>query len=145
MTTKSPNPEDPAIDVQQMLLPVPASDGFRLLTDELRPLLDDERYAGNALELFLIKGDSMVSEPRHPSDLCPGDWVVVRLGDTRVNDSGLFVVFDGHGLIAKHVSRIATTSRVRITSNDPRVLAQEVDEADARIMGRIVARWQRLH
>ena len=99
------------------------------------------------LKVLTIEGDSMVSDPPQRRDLEPGDKVLVNISDTTPVPPGVFVVNEGHmGLVAKRVQHIQGSEppRVRLTSNNLRYDPYEVTMEEARIVGRIVIRLERL-
>jgi phage repressor protein C with HTH and peptisase S24 domain len=93
------------------------------------------------LRAIEIEGESM--EPL----LRNGDQVLVDTRKTGVVEPGLFVVFDGAGLVCKWVERArgAAGRKLRLTSENPRFGAHVVDtDADARVIGRVVWLSRRL-
>jgi transcriptional regulator with XRE-family HTH domain len=98
------------------------------------------------LRIVTIEGDSGISDPPKPDDLQPGDKVVVNLGDTRPSPPGKFIVDDGMALVAKQVEYIPGSDppTIRLTSRNDRYAPYERTLDEARIVGRIVGRWQRL-
>lgn len=98
------------------------------------------------LRIITIEGDSMVSEPSTARDLLPGDKAVVNVGDIRPSPPGVFVVHDGLGLVAKRIEYVADSDppTIRILSNNPAYPEYQRTLEEARIMGRVVGRWQRL-
>ncbi len=98
------------------------------------------------IKIITIRGDSGQSDPPKPTDVNPGDKVLVNIADKRPSPPGLFVVFDGLGLIAKRIEYIARSNppRLRISSNNPVYPPAESPMKDVDIQGRIVAKWQRL-
>lgn len=98
------------------------------------------------IKIITIRGDSGQSDPPKPTDINPGDKVLVNIADRRPSPPGLFVIFDGLGLIAKRLEFIAKSvpPRLRISSNNPVYAPAELPMKDVDIQGRIVAKWQRL-
>lgn len=98
------------------------------------------------IKIITVRGDSGQSDPGKPTDINPGDKVLVNIADRRPSPPGLFVVFDGLGLVAKRLEYIAKSmpARVRISSNNPVYPINESALEDLDIQGRIVAKWQRL-
>lgn len=97
------------------------------------------------LRIITIDGDSMLSDPPSRRDLEPGDKVVVNLRDVRPTPPGIFIVWDGLGLIAKRIEFIAHSepATVRIMSNNSEYSTYERTLDEAHIWGRVVGRWQR--
>ena len=98
------------------------------------------------IKIITIRGDSGQSDPAKPNDINPGDKVLVNIADRRPSPPGLFVVFDGLGLVAKRLEYIAKSKppMVRMSSNNPIYNTIETPLNDVEIQGRIVAKWQRL-
>lgn len=118
-----------------------ASWGFPELwvNSELRARPDD-------LRIITIEGDSGVSDPPVWNDLMPGDKVVIHTRDTTPSPPGYFLVHDGFGLVAKRVSIQHGKSEptILLTSNNKAYAPYELTADEARIVGRVVGRWQRL-
>ena len=102
--------------------------------------------APSNLRLATVEGDSMVSDPPKPTDIYPGDKVIVDIADRTVSPPGIFMVHDGMGLVAKRCEYIPHSDppRARIISNNPKYATYEVAIDEAYCMGRIKARWERL-
>ena len=86
------------------------------------------------LRVLVISGDSM--EPT----LCRDDVVLVDTANKNPTQSGIFVLFDGYGLVVKRVERImnAASPRVRILSDNPQYSIYEKLPSEAGIVGRVV-------
>jgi transcriptional regulator with XRE-family HTH domain len=99
----------------------------RLIYEELRARPDH-------LRVMEIEGQSM--EPA----LCGGDQVLVDSSRTNPSQPGLFVLWDGHGLVAKWVERVSQSDppRLRVISENALFKPYEVAEAEAQILGRVV-------
>lgn len=103
--------------------------------------------AGRAdLHIVTIIGDSMVSDPPKPRDLHPGDKVIVNIASNSPSPAGTFIVDDGVGLVAKRVELVPRSDppRIRLTSNNPIYSSYEVELSEARIIGRVVMRLERM-
>jgi phage repressor protein C with HTH and peptisase S24 domain len=96
--------------------------------------------APSSLYIITIEGDSMVGT------LEPGDKAVVNVADRVPTPPGVFIVHDGLGLVAKRIEHIAHSDppTVRIMSSNPAYREYERTLEEAHILGRVVARWQRL-
>lgn len=94
----------------------------------------------DSLYIITIEGDSM------PGLLEPGDKAVVNVADRAPTPPGVFIVHDGLGLVAKRVEHIAHSEppTVRILSTNPSYPEYRRTLEEAHILGRVVARWQRL-
>ena len=98
------------------------------------------------LRIITIEGDSMVSDPVKPTDLDPGDKVIINVFDQRPTPPGVFIVYDGLGLVAKRVQFIPHSDppTIKIVSNNKLYKAYERTLEEANVIGRIVGRLQRL-
>lgn len=102
------------------------------------------RYHSSApatdLRFITVLGDSM--EPT----LQPGQRVLVDTGDRIPTPPGIFVVWDGLGLVVKRVQALAHSEpmRVRITSDNPKYEGYERSIAEAYIQGRVIGQWRGL-
>lgn len=94
----------------------------------------------SALRFITVLGDSM--EPT----LRPGQRVLVDIGDRIPTPPGIFVVWDGLGLVVKRVQAIAHSepTRVRITSDNPKYEGYERALTEAYIQGRVIGEWRGL-
>lgn len=92
------------------------------------------------LYIITIAGDSM------PGVLEPGDKAIINIADRHPTPPGTFIIHDGLGLVAKRVEHIdgSDPPTIRITSTNKAYRAYERTLDEAHIMGRVVARWQRL-
>jgi len=91
-------------------------------------------------DLVRVQGDSMWPE------IADGDWVFVdrRFHQLRADD--VYLLWDGHGIVAKslQIVRGSDPARVRIISTNPSYLTDEVPLADISIIGRVHARIGRI-
>lgn len=89
--------------------------------------------------VFEVIGDSMVGT------LNPGEKVFVNMGDRSPSPPGIFVVWDGLGLVLKRVEFIAHSDppRVRIISDNLKYEAYERNLEEAYIQARVIGSWQR--
>lgn len=92
------------------------------------------------LSIISVEGDSM------SPTILPGDKVVVNRGARSPSPPGLFVLWDGLGLVAKRLEHIPRSDppRVRIMSDNERYRPYEATAEEVEIVGRIVGRWERL-
>jgi phage repressor protein C with HTH and peptisase S24 domain len=92
------------------------------------------------LYIITIAGDSM------PGVLEPGDKAIINIADRQPTPPGTFIIHDGLGLVAKRVEHIdhSDPPTIRITSTNPVYEPYERTLEEAHIMGRVVARWERL-
>lgn len=92
----------------------------------------------DSIKIIHIVGDSM--EPEIPS----GSKVMVNIADRRPTPPGIFVIWDGMGLVVKRVEFIPHSDppRVRIKSANPEYSPYERLVDEAHIQGRVVGRWK---
>jgi len=90
------------------------------------------------LRIITVMGDSM--EPA----LLPGQRVLVDTGDKKPSPPGIFVVWDGLGLVVKRVQVVphSDPSRVRITSDNAKYDPYERTLDEAYIQGRVIGQWR---
>lgn len=86
------------------------------------------------LRLSQVRGDSM--EPV----LCAGDMILIDITKKYPTPPGIFVLFDGFGLVAKRLEFISNTTppAIRIISDNPQYSAYERTIDDLHIIGRVV-------
>lgn len=89
------------------------------------------------VRILRVKGDSM--SPTYN----PLDRILVDIGDTVPSPGGVFVVYDGLGLVVKRVEYIPHSDppTVRITSDNPRFEPYERTLDEAYIQGRVIGKW----
>ena len=87
------------------------------------------------LRMLHVEGDSMLPT------LNDGDIVLVDLSRTAPSPPGLFVLFDGLGLVAKRLEHVASSDSptVRILSDNPLYAPYERAAEEVNIVGRV--RW----
>lgn len=92
----------------------------------------------DAMRVITVYGDSM--EPELP----PGARVVVDTSDRMPTPPGIFVVFDGLGLVIKRVEHVPHSDppKVRISSDNPRYSPYERTIEEAHIQGRVIGHWK---
>jgi len=90
------------------------------------------------LRIITVLGDSM--EPT----LMPGQRALVDTGDRRPSPPGIFVVWDGLGLVVKRVQLLPHTDppRVKITSDNQAYEPYERSLDEAYIQGRVIGQWR---
>lgn len=86
------------------------------------------------LRMIFVEGDSM--EPT----LCQTDMVLVDITKQTPSPSGIFVLFDGMGLVAKRLEYLAQSKppSVRILSDNPQYHSYECTIDETEIIGRVV-------
>ena len=92
----------------------------------------------NEMRIITVMGDSM--EPA----LLPGQRVLVDTGDRKPSPPGIFVVWDGLGLVIKRVQMVPHSEppRVKITSDNGKYEAYERTLDEAYIQGRVIGQWR---
>lgn len=93
----------------------------------------------NGIVILEVVGDSMTPT------LVPGERVIVNTKDRSASPPGIFVVWDGLGLVLKRVEYVAHSEppRVRIVSDNNRYEPYERDLGEAAIQGRVIGSLQR--
>lgn len=93
-----------------------------------------------AVQILPIIGDSMMMT------LFPGQRVMVDTTDRTPSPPGVFIVWDGLGLVVKRVEYIAHSdpATVRIISDNPKYAPYERTLDEAHIQGRVIGVWMRL-
>lgn len=86
------------------------------------------------LRMILVRGDSM--EPT----LCAGDIILIDITKNSPSPPGIFVLFDGFGLVVKRLEFISNTNppAVRIISDNAQYSAYERAMDELHIIGRVV-------
>jgi phage repressor protein C with HTH and peptisase S24 domain len=86
------------------------------------------------LRMIFIEGDSM--EPT----LCHGDMILVDITRKNPSPPGIFVLFDGFGLVAKRIEFLSHSNppSIRILSDNPQYLPYDRAVAETNIIGRVV-------
>ncbi|BCI68119.1 hypothetical protein AAJCM20276_27430 [Acetobacter aceti] len=84
--------------------------------------------------LLEIEGQSMEPLLRH------GDTVLVDRRKSNLSMEGIFVLFDGDGVVCKWVERVhgAEVPTIRLRSENERFSPYEVEAANCQILGRVV-------
>jgi phage repressor protein C with HTH and peptisase S24 domain len=90
------------------------------------------------LRIITVIGDSM--EP----SLQPGQRVLVDTGDRTPTPPGIFVVWDGLGLVVKRLQVLPHSEppRVKISSDNAKYDAYERTLEEAYIQGRVIGQWR---
>lgn len=116
-----------------------AAGEWRFPTEWLRHELRG-RADRNGLYVITIEGDSM------RGTLDDGDKVLVDIGRTAPSPPGVFILHDGLALVAKRLEFIegSDPQMVRILSDNTHYRPYERSVEEVKIIGRVVARWQRL-
>ena len=98
------------------------------------------RASVSELRIITIDGDSMEGVLRS------GDKVIVHVGRTEPSPPGVFILFDGIGLVAKRLEYLEGSDppTVRISSSNPSYPPYERTVDEVTVIGRVVGRWERL-
>lgn len=130
------------IDVPEYDVRASAGGGFQIDKERQKDvwpfsrkyILDELRLPASNLVVLEVVGDSM--EPT----LHSGDRVLVNMGDKRVTNPGIFVLWDGDGTVIKRLETVPNTSpqRIKRISDNPLHGTYEVVGADTIIIGRAV-------
>lgn len=91
------------------------------------------RAHARGLSIVEVIGDSM--EPK----LMPGDRIAVDHADINPTPPGIFALWDGFGLVVKHVQRVHGTNKVLLVSENAVYPPYEVLIDEIKIIGRIKA------
>lgn len=91
----------------------------------------------SAVRIIRIVGDSM--EPSYVA----GDRVLVDTSHRAPSPPGVYVVWDGFGLVLKHVEVIAGRQPpvARLSSDNPAYAPYETLVSDLQVQGRVVGKW----
>lgn len=89
------------------------------------------RAHARGLSIVEVIGDSM--EPK----LLPGDRIAVDHSDTNPTPPGIFALWDGFGLVVKHVQRVHGTNKVLLVSENTMYPPYEVLIDEIKVIGRI--------
>src|SRR4029077_5775067 len=102
---------------------------------------------GDSMEPTLLPGQRLLVDtadrrPRPP--LLPGPPLLVPPADRRPSPPGVFVVWDGLGLVVKRVQLLPHTDppRVKITSDNQNYEPYERTLDEAYIQGRVIGQWR---
>ena len=103
-----------------------------------RQLLVNQVGAESTMRIIQVMGDSMVPE------FNPGDRVMVNTADRMPSPPGVFVLWDGFGLIIKRCEMIphSTPPRAILSSANSHYSTYEMDVSEIQIQGRVVGKWQ---
>lgn len=95
--------------------------------------------APDGIVVVEVVGDSMIPT------LVPGERVFVDTKDVTATPPGIFVVWDGLGLVLKRVEYVPHSDppRVRILSDNGRYVTYERELGEAAIQGRVIGSLQR--
>ena len=94
--------------------------------------------APSALRIIRVHGDSMVPDFR------PGERVLVNTDDRLPSPPGVFIVWDGFGLVIKRLEVVpySEPATVRLISANADYAVYERPLEDVTVNGRVIGRWQ---
>jgi hypothetical protein len=111
-----------------------------ILTEWALPkqLLANQVGTDSTVRIIQVMGDSMQPE------FNPGDRVMVNTADRTPSPPGVFVLWDGFGLIIKRCEMVPHSNppRVILSSANTNYKTYEMDVSELDIQGRIVGKWQ---
>ena len=94
--------------------------------------------ASSNLKIITVYGDSMVP------DFMPGERVLVDIGDRTPSPPGVFVLFDGVGLVIKRVELISSKNeshQVRLIPRNSQYSTYDRPLSEVAINGRVIGKW----
>lgn len=115
----------------QVVAHVDPLENFQFRKDWIRKKLG---VAPDALRVLTIHGDAMVPSLHH------GDVLLLDSAQQHPSPPGIFVLFDGVGLVTKRLELLphADQPKLRIICDNPHYSTYETNLSDAHIMGRLV-------
>jgi phage repressor protein C with HTH and peptisase S24 domain len=131
-------------------LDVRANGGYGLVHDakESEPVVSRWQMPGDlvrgqttappkSLKIITVYGDSMTP------DFLPGERVLVDLDDRRPSPPGVFVLWDGMGLVIKRLELVPGTDppMVRLIPRNDQYQTYEQPITDMHINGRVIGKW----
>ena len=103
-----------------------------------KQLLANQVGSDSTMRIIQVMGDSMQPE------FNPGDRVMVNTADRMPSPPGVFVLWDGFGLIIKRCEMVphSNPARVVLSSANTNYATYEMDVKELDIQGRVVGKWQ---
>ena len=103
-----------------------------------RQLLANQVGSTSTMRIIQVMGDSMQPE------FNPGDRVMVNTADRIPSPSGVFVLWDGFGLIIKRCEMVPHSNppRVLLSSANKNYSTYEMAVSELDLQGRVVGKWQ---
>lgn len=116
------------------------AEGGNVLSEWSLPkqLLANQVGSNSSVRIIQVMGDSMQPE------FNPGDRIMVNTADRMPSPPGVFVLWDGFGLIIKRCEMVphSNPARVILSSVNPQYSTYEMDLPELDIQGRVVGKWQ---
>lgn len=141
-TSRSLPPEEDYVMISSMLTATSAKGGSAVLEErEGKPYYFRRQWVQNRLNarpedlrMIFVEGDNMAPT------LCQGDMILVDITKKKPSPPGIFVLFDGFGLVTKRLEFLSnsTPPSLRILSDNPQYLPYERAIAETNIIGRVV-------
>ena len=93
---------------------------------------------------FRLAGETFTSRLLLGTAGYPTQRILVDAGDTKPSPPGIFVVWDGLGLVVRRVALLPDIdpARVKITSDNPKYDPSERTVDEAHIQGRVIGQWR---
>jgi transcriptional regulator with XRE-family HTH domain len=103
-----------------------------------KQLLANQIGSESTMRIIQVMGDSMIPE------FNPGDRVMVNTADRMPSPPGVFVLWDGFGLIIKRCEMVPHSNppRAVLSSANANYATYEMDVKELEIQGRVVGKWQ---
>lgn len=103
-----------------------------------KQLLANQVGSDSTMRIIQVMGDSMQPE------FNPGDRVMVNTADRTPSPPGVFVLWDGFGLIIKRCEMVphSTPARAILSSANDQYSTYEMVVSELDIQGRVVGKWQ---
>lgn len=103
-----------------------------------RQLLANQVGSTSTMRIIQVMGDSMIPE------FNPGDRVMVNTADRMPSPPGVFVLWDGFGLIIKRCEMVphSTPPKAILSSANNNYSTYEMEISQLDIQGRVVGKWQ---
>lgn len=103
-----------------------------------KQLIANQVGSTSTMRIIQVMGDSMVPE------FNPGDRVMVNTADRMPSPPGVFVLWDGFGLIIKRCEMVPKSSpaKVILSSANSNYSTYEMELSELDIQGRVVGKWQ---
>lgn len=103
-----------------------------------KQLLANQVGSDSTMRIIQVMGDSMIPE------FNPGDRVMINTADRNPSPPGVFVLWDGFGLIIKRCEMVphSRPPRAILSSTNENYATYEMDMTELDIQGRVVGKWQ---